>query len=459
MDAELQRIIDRRQDALARVRALIVDKLHVERAPGDIDADTPLFGAGLGLDSIDAVELVVHVERAFGVRLPSEAAGRRALRTVSTLVDHVLGEITPPRMRLRDEVIAPREALDVEAVWALRERVAIGPSDHVARIRVEGDGARGAVDRVVSSDLLLLDTQMKPSLILRGDGSPEADVMVARDDDAYLVFAEGLDAGALRARIREAEPSVTVTDLAETHASIALHGPWAWELVGELFGPELIGMPYLSLAHTGDVTVIRSGKTGEYGYDLLVPAAARGALLDRVERAGAAFGLGRVSLADLDQAALESNFFTIRREGSRELNALDLGLGVLLSYQKEYTGSRAIQSIRARGPSRGLVTALAARPVREGSRVRVCDQSIGAVVSAGYSIVLGAWVVRAAVERAYAHAGVTCYEADEGGAKVALVTASPPLLDNRSLFVNPARHAYAARSEERFPRVAPGGER
>jgi acyl carrier protein len=90
MTSDLDSYIARREDVLARVRKLLVDRLHVEREPDAIDPDTPLFGTGLGLDSVDAVEMVVSLEDTFGLKLPDDALGRRVMRTVGKLVDLVL---------------------------------------------------------------------------------------------------------------------------------------------------------------------------------------------------------------------------------------------------------------------------------------------------------------------------------------------------------------------------------
>jgi acyl carrier protein len=89
-DLELRRVIEQRERALARVRAILIDDLHVRRDPDEIDPDTPLFGMGLGLDSVDAVELLVSLESAFGMKLPEGGIDRRVMRTVNTLVELVL---------------------------------------------------------------------------------------------------------------------------------------------------------------------------------------------------------------------------------------------------------------------------------------------------------------------------------------------------------------------------------
>lgn len=90
MTPDLESYIARREAVLDRVRALLVERLHVERDPDAIDPDTPLFGTGLGLDSVDAVEMVVSLEDTFGLKLPDDALGRRVMRTVGKLVDLVL---------------------------------------------------------------------------------------------------------------------------------------------------------------------------------------------------------------------------------------------------------------------------------------------------------------------------------------------------------------------------------
>lgn len=82
--------LERRRHALARVREIVILQLKVRRSPDEIDPDAPLWGTGLGLDSLDAVELVVCLEDELGVRLSAEKTGRAAMRTVNGVVDLVL---------------------------------------------------------------------------------------------------------------------------------------------------------------------------------------------------------------------------------------------------------------------------------------------------------------------------------------------------------------------------------
>jgi len=90
MDPCLRQQLEKRSEMLGRVRQLLIERLHVRRDPDEIDPDTPLFGGGLALDSIDAVDLLVHLGADFGVDIATDEEGRTALRTVNSIVDFAL---------------------------------------------------------------------------------------------------------------------------------------------------------------------------------------------------------------------------------------------------------------------------------------------------------------------------------------------------------------------------------
>lgn len=90
MRPEVERIVALREQVLARVRELLVEQLSVRRAPEEIDPDAPLFATGIGLDSVDAIELIVAVETAFDVRLPDGDDLLPLTRSVNRIVDFVV---------------------------------------------------------------------------------------------------------------------------------------------------------------------------------------------------------------------------------------------------------------------------------------------------------------------------------------------------------------------------------
>ena len=69
-----------------RIKRLIVDSLHLEGIePEMIEDEAPLFGEGLGLDSVDALELVVALEKEFGIKIKSQELGSEVFSSVSSL--------------------------------------------------------------------------------------------------------------------------------------------------------------------------------------------------------------------------------------------------------------------------------------------------------------------------------------------------------------------------------------
>lgn len=73
-----------------RLKRLIVESLHLEGLiPEDIADDAPLFGDGLGLDSVDALELVVALEKEYGMRIESHEVDKSVFASVANLADFV----------------------------------------------------------------------------------------------------------------------------------------------------------------------------------------------------------------------------------------------------------------------------------------------------------------------------------------------------------------------------------
>ena len=72
------------------IKKQIIEELNLEdMSVEDIDTDVPLFGDGLGLDSIDALELIVLMEREYGIKLSNPMEGREIFKSVASIADYV----------------------------------------------------------------------------------------------------------------------------------------------------------------------------------------------------------------------------------------------------------------------------------------------------------------------------------------------------------------------------------
>jgi acyl carrier protein len=86
----LRHKIAARRDILLQIKEELIERLQLDYSPDDIDDDTFLFGTGLALDSIDAMEIVIGMQARFGVLMPDGDIA--SLRTINTLADFVMAE-------------------------------------------------------------------------------------------------------------------------------------------------------------------------------------------------------------------------------------------------------------------------------------------------------------------------------------------------------------------------------
>jgi acyl carrier protein len=78
-------------DLQEELKSKIIEALNLEEVkPSDIDNDAPLFGdEGFGLDSIDALELIVLLEKSYGIKISDPKAGKEIFRSINVMADYV----------------------------------------------------------------------------------------------------------------------------------------------------------------------------------------------------------------------------------------------------------------------------------------------------------------------------------------------------------------------------------
>lgn len=78
------------EDLILELKKKIIEALNLEEmTPEDIDENEALFGDGLGLDSIDALELIVLMEKNYGIKLANPSEGKAIFKNVRTIAEYV----------------------------------------------------------------------------------------------------------------------------------------------------------------------------------------------------------------------------------------------------------------------------------------------------------------------------------------------------------------------------------
>lgn len=354
---------------------------------------------------------------------------------------------------------------DKQQQYALRHSAAYTFSDDTAVFLFKGDDCFDAVDSICCCDMQIEDGQILHTLFLDENAFPVADVFVCLDDEDFYIIAQGSTPEALlqyfRRHIDEAL-DLEIVDLNPTHSLVSINGPYAFDVLGKLLETSVVGLPYLTFYRQQNLICFRTGKTGEYGYDVLVPNDElddfKSALIAQKEP----FDMVQSSRENLEQCALENWFFNINVEGRAGLTPLELQLQWRVSYRKKYVGSEALLARKKRGITQRLTTFVCDAPVSAGMVIQNQTTPIGKVVNAGHSFSMNRWVGIALLSLEFAWPGqfysilpnekvIDENAIDENA--IVVETVSPPVLNNRSLVVSPQVHMYKHKDKYNFEPV------
>lgn len=442
--AEQRRLIS------TQMKETLVDRLGLGRRADEIPDDCRLYGVGLGLDSVDALEIAVAVESHFGVAVEADDLARR--RSVNSVVDLITE-------RLHERPESPPESPE-DDYWRLRTRAGLADLGAWARIEVSGRGASATVDAVIGESVQdLFEGRCAHTLIPSETGGVEAIVCVITLGESYHVVAEPEEHNTVMRALEAAARGrdAVVRDVRAEKFALALVGPRAMRIAHVAFGEVVHTIDALNAIAAVGLTHGASGKAGrtavaphatpigklpaiaarpdyfgEYELHLLGPAAEKEAVIEQLERASGDEPL-RVGTTALATMMTEMGTFSRARDVPDGTSVFEAGLEWMIDFRKR--GLRAAEALeRAKATVRRrcvLMTMDGHAGGLRGQAVRLEGQEIGWIQSAVDSYTLKGTVALAYLDERFGIPGLKCAVGDEE--RPAATVSAPAFLSQSTL--------------------------
>ncbi len=240
---------------------------------------------------------------------------------------------------------------------AVREAVGVFDVSHLGKGVVRGAGALDFVNARLTNDLRRIGTgQAQYTLCCDRTTGGVIDDLIAyvRSEDEVFLIPNAANTSAVVGLLQADAPAgIEVEDLHTRFAVIAVQGPRSPELVAAL------GLPtdhdYMRFTRSGEMTVCRTGYTGEMGYELLPAWDDAGAVWDELMDKGAALGILPCGLGARDTLRTEMGYPLHGQDLSLDITPVQAKSGWAVGWDKpEFWGREALVKERAEGPARSL---------------------------------------------------------------------------------------------------------
>lgn len=283
----------------------------------------------------------------------------------------------------------------VEEHHAVRRAAGLFDVAHMGRLQFTGPDACRFLDHVLTNDVAKLKVgQVRYAFVTNDSGYVLDDVLVYRLSNSYLLVVNASNRQKIAdwLEAHRAGFDVTITNLADSHAMLALQGAQSAKVISALGASSLLDLKYYQVVETTvagqGVIASRTGYTGEDGFELIGPAAGAIGLWEQIMTIGTPLGLVPCGLGCRDTLRLEAAMPLYGHELNEATDPLTAGLNFAVKLQKtEFIGKSALVEIERSGIQRQRVGLKlnGRRIAREGSSVLSDNQTVGVVTSGTFS--------------------------------------------------------------------------
>jgi aminomethyltransferase len=252
----------------------------------------------------------------------------------------------------------------IEEHQAVRTAAGLFDISHMGEIEVRGPDALAYLQHLVTQDVAgILAGQSNYALLCRPDGGIVDDIFIYHLPSHYLVVvnASNIEKDFVWMLDQAAGFQVELTNASSAYAMLALQGPVAERILGQITAADVAGIAFhgvteaILLEHI-PALVARTGYTGEDGFELFVASSDAEQLWDGVIAAGADHGLKPCGLGARDSLRFEACLALYGHEIADDINPYEARLGWVVKLGKgDFIGRARLAEIKAEGPRRRLV--------------------------------------------------------------------------------------------------------
>ena len=331
------------------------------------------------------------------------------------------------------------EGIIAEHLWT-RAHAGLFDVSHMGQLELSGEEVDAAVEELLPIDLSTLKLGMQRySLLLDEQGGVLDDLMVSRWPESLYVVVNGATKWDDIAHLREHLPDAVTLNHLDERALLALQGPQAFAALERHVSGDypLSALTFMRFGRFelggAEVTISRSGYTGEDGFELSVPSEAAVRIADLLcgEPEVKPIGLGA-----RDSLRLEAGLPLYGHDLGPDTSPIEAGLNFAINKRRRseggFLGAARVLAELAEGPRRKWVglTLDGRQAAREGAEVFAGNEHVGVLTSGGFSPSLDRPIATAYVAAAHATPG-TALEIEVRGKRLSAAVTSLPFVPHR----------------------------